>query len=111
MVTEFLTLFFAVIGILSALRFLVLKFMTYKEERFTLVLPLFCENNEIKEKIKNLYELTSMWGIHKMSTIAVINYGASKKFVSELEEYFKGYDFFKIIDSDELKDDLSSILK
>jgi len=43
MVSEISMLIFAIIGILSILRYLIFKFINWKEEKFTLVLPVFSE--------------------------------------------------------------------
>ncbi|MBR3789262.1 MAG: hypothetical protein IKJ86_04680, partial [Clostridia bacterium] len=67
--TEVFTLIFAIIGILSILRFLIFKFITFKEEQFTLLLPVHKENEEIFSRIENLREFLDFSGIHKKCTV------------------------------------------
>ena len=47
MVAEASMLIFAIIGILSILRFLIFKFITFKEDEFTLLVPIFDEDEAI----------------------------------------------------------------
>lgn len=104
------TLVFAVVGILSILKWLVLKFMSWKEERFTIVLPLFSEDEEIVNHIDNLRALLEYVGIYKKSTIALINYGASEWFVNKLKEKYDFSEFLKIYDSTKAGEGLKEIM-
>lgn len=101
MVAEVSMLILAIIGILSILRFLIFKFISFKEDKFTLVLPVFSEDEEIFSRIENLREFLEFSGIHKKSTVVIINYGAKKWFLEKIDEMYGYYGFLKIIESDE----------
>ncbi len=110
MVAEVTVLVFAVIGILSILRFLIFKFISYREEKFTLVIPVFSEDEEVFWRIENLREFCEFCGIHKKYTVVIINYGARKWFLEKLEELYGYYGFLKIVDSVEAGDALKEII-
>ena len=111
MVAEVSMLIFAVIGILSILRYLIFKFISFKEEKFTLVLPVFSENEEIFSRIENLREFCDFCGIHKKCTVVIINYGAANWFLEKIEEQYGYYGFLKIIEADEAGDALEEIIR
>ena len=110
MIAEVSMLIFAVIGILSILRYLIFKFISFKEDRFTLVLPVFSESDEIFHRIENLREFLEFSGIHKKCTVVIINYGAGDWFLEKIQENYGYYGFLKIIDSDEAGDALKEII-
>lgn len=101
MIAEVSMLIFAVIGILSILRFLIFKFISIKEDKFTLVLPVFSEDEEIFSRIENLREFLEFSGIHKKSTVVIINYGAKEWFLEKLNDMYGYYGFLKIIEANE----------
>ena len=111
MVVEVSMLIFAVIGILSILRFLIFKFITFKEEQFTLLLPVCNESEEIFIHIENLREFLDFSGIHKKCTVVIVNYGANKWFLEKIEEQYGYYGFLKIIEADEMGDALEEIIR
>ena len=53
MVAEVAMLIFAIVGILSILRFIIFKFISFKEEKFNLIIPVFKEDEEVFRKIEN----------------------------------------------------------
>lgn len=111
MITEIFMLGFAIIGILSILRFLIFKLISWKETAFTLVLPIFSENEEIFSRIENLREFCEFTGIHKKCTLVVINYGASKQFLEKIDEMYGYYGFLKIVESAEAGESLEEIVR
>ena len=111
MIAEVSMLVLAIIGILSILRFLIFKFISFKEERFTLVLPVCKEDEEIFGRIENIREFLEFCGIHKKCTVVIINYGAEKWFLEKIQENYGYYGFLKIIDSDEAGDALQEIIR
>ncbi len=111
MVAEVSMLIFAVIGILSILRYLIFKFISFKEEKFTLVLPVFSESDEIFHRIENLREFCEFCGIHKKCTVVIVNYGANKWFLEKIEEQYGYYGFLKIIEAEEVGDALEEIIR
>lgn len=110
MVAEVSMLIFAIIGILSILRYLIFKFISFKEERFTLVLPVFSESEEIFSRIENLREFCEFCGIHKKCTVIIVNYGAPDWFMEKIDEQYGYYGFLEIIDGDEVGDVLEEII-
>ena len=110
MVSEVFMLIFAVVGILSILRFLIFKFISFKEEKFTLVLPLFSEDKEVFRRIENVREFCEFCGIHKKCTVVIINYGAEEWFLEKIEETYGYYGFLKIVDKEDVKEALKEII-
>lgn len=111
MVSEISVLIFAIIGILSILRYLIFKFISWKEEKFTLVLPVFSENEEIFSRIENIREFCEFCGIHKKCTVAIINYGAPEWFLEKINELYGYYGFLEIIEADEAGEALKEIIR
>lgn len=108
--TEIFTLIFAVIGILSILRFLIFKFITFKEEQFTLLLPVCNESEEIFIHIENLREFLDFTGVHKKCTVVIINYGVSKEFLEKIDSMYGYYGFIKIIDKENAGESLKEFI-
>ena len=108
--TEIFTLIFAIIGILSILRFLIFKFITFKEEKFTLLLPVCKENEEIFNRIENLREFLDFTGVHKKCTVVIINYGVSEEFLEKIDSMYGYYGFLKIIDKENAGESLKEII-
>ena len=108
--TEILTLILAVIGILSVLRFCIFKFITFKEEYFTLLLPVFKEDEEIFNRIENLREFLDFTGVHNKITVVIINYGVSKEFLEKIDSMYGYYGFIKIIDKENAGESLKEII-
>ena len=108
--TEIFTLIFAIIGILCILRFIIFKFISFKEEKFTLVLPVFSEDEEVFRRIENLREFLEFSGIHKKCTVVIINYGAEEWFLEKIEETYGYYGFLKIVDKEDVKEALKEII-
>ena len=108
--TEIFTLIFAIVGILSILRFLIFKFITFKEEKFTLLLPVCKENEEIFNRIENLREFLDFTGVHKKCTVVIINYGVSEEFLGKIDSMYGYYGFLKIIDKENAGESLKEII-
>ena len=109
--TEIFTLIFAVIGILSILRFLIFKFITFKEESFALLLPVYKEDEEIFSRIENLREFLDFTGVHKKCTVVIINYGVSEEFLEKIDSMYGYYGFLKIIDKENAVESIKEIIK
>lgn len=109
--TEIFTLILAVIGILGVLRFCIFKFITFKEDCFTLLLPVFKEDEEIFNRIENLREFLDFTGVHKKCTVAIINYGVSEDFLKKIDSMYGYYGFIKIIDKENAGESLKEIIK
>ncbi len=110
MVAEVAGLVLAIIGVLSILRFLIFKFICFKEEKFTLVLPVFSEDEEIFRRIENLREFLEFSGIHKKCTVVIINYGAENWFLEKIEAIYGYYGFLRIIDKENAGEALKEII-
>ena len=110
MVAEVSMLILAIIGILSILRFLIFKFISFKEESFNFVIPVFKEDEEIFRRIENLREFFEFSGIHKKCTVVIINYGAEKLFLEKIDEMYGYYGFLKIIDKENAGEALKEII-
>lgn len=101
MFSDIVALIFGILGIVFVLLSLVFKIITWKEEIYTITLPLYSESDEIYTRICNITDFTEFCGVHKKSTVVIINYGASNKFCNNLENYFRNCINLKIINSNE----------
>lgn len=99
MFSDIIALIFGILGIVFVLLSLVFKVVTWREESYTLTLPLYSESEEIYTHICNLTDFTEFCGIHKKCTVVIINYGASESFCLNLENYFRNCISLKIINS------------
>ncbi len=97
MLSEIFSLILAIIGVVFLLLSIIFKMLVWKGCDVIISIPLNSDDKEIYDKIINLREICSFLGIQKQCTIAVINYGASGKFINELKNYFSEYSFLKII--------------
>lgn len=102
MLSDIVALFLAVVGVVFILFAIIFKLLVWKENGVIISIPLNSDDNEIYDRITNLWEICSFLGIQKQCTIAVINYGASNLFISKLKSYFSEYDFIKIIKAENL---------
>ena len=110
MIAEVAMLILAVVGILSILRFIIFKFISFKEEKFNLIIPVFKEDEEVFRRIENLREFLEFSGIHKKCTVVIINYGAPNWFLEKIDEMYGYYGFLKIIEADEAGNALKEII-
>ncbi len=104
--SDIITLGLSVLGIVFLLMLFVLRLMVWQSEKITVVLPLYSVNDNIYSKIYHIYSLFDFLGIHKKCTVVVINYGAPEDFCNEIRDYYKNYDFLKIINPSDLQDKL-----
>jgi hypothetical protein len=102
MLSDIVALFLAVVGVVFILFAIIFKLLVWKEKGVIISIPLNSDDNEIYDRITNLWEICSFLGIQKQCTIAVVNYGASNLFISKLKSYFSEYDFIKIIKAENL---------
>lgn len=102
MFSDISALFLAILGILFILFIIIFKLMVWKEKDVVISVPLDSDDREIYNRIINLKDICEFLGVQKQCTIVVVNYGASKYFIDELEECFSDYDFLKIIDKENL---------
>ena len=100
MLSDIVALFLAVIGVVFILFSILFKLMVWKESGVVLSIPLNSDDNEIYDRITNLWEICCFLGIQKQCTIAVVNYGASEFFINKLTNHFSQYDFLKIFDKE-----------
>ena len=110
MVAEVAMLIFAIVGILSVLRFIIFKFISFKEEKFNLIIPVYKEDEEVFRRIENLREFLEFSGIHKKCTVVIINYGAENWFLEKVDEMYGCYGFLKIVDKEDVKEALKEII-
>ena len=110
MVAEVAMLIFAIVGILSVLRFIIFKFISFKDEKFNLIIPVFKEDEEVFRRIENLREFLEFSGIHKKCTVVIINYGAENWFLEKIDEMYGCYGFLKIVDKEDVKEALKEII-
>ena len=100
MLSDIVALILAVTGVIFILFSIVFKLLVWRESDVILSIPLNSDDKEIYDRIINLWEICSFLGIQKQCTIVVVNYGASESFINELNNYYNGYNFLRIIDKD-----------
>ena len=100
MLSDTVALFLAIVGVVFILFSVLFRLMVWKESGVSISIPLNSDDEEIYNRIKNLREICSFLGIQKQCTIVVVNYSASESFINELNNYYNGYNFLRIIDKD-----------
>ena len=100
MLSDTVALFLAIAGVVFFLFSIIFRLMVWKESGVSISIPLNSDDEEIYNRIKNLREICSFLGIQKQCTIVVVNYSASESFINELNNYYNGYNFLRIIDKD-----------
>ncbi len=106
MLSDIITLGLSVLGIVFLLILFVSRLMVWKSDNITVVLPLSSQSDNIYSKVYHIYSLFDFLGIHKKCTVVLINYGAPENFCNEVREFYKNYDFIKILDQSDLQDKL-----
>ena len=102
MLSDIVVLFLAVAGVVFILFSVIFKLLIWKGKNIVISIPLNSDDNELLDRITNLWEICSFLGIQKQCTIVVVNYGASEYFINELKEYFSQYSFVRFIDKENL---------
>ncbi len=105
MLNEIIILVFGILGILLTLMSIVFKLLLWKEERFTLMLPLKNNDMSIINRLCNLRDILDFCGMYKKSTVVLINYGASDYFCNKITADFGG-NFVKILSPDQISKEL-----
>ncbi len=100
MLSDIVALILAITGVVFILFTIIFKLLVWKGSDITLSIPLHSDDNEIYDRITNLWEICSFLGIQKQCTIVIINYGASETFIIRLKNHFSQYDFLRIIDKE-----------
>ena len=104
MFSDIIALIFGILGIVFVLLSFVFKLIVWREDNYTILLPLYSDNEEIYTRLCNIGDFTEFCGIHKKCTIVIINYGANEVFCNNLKSYFNNYINLKIIKSTESTD-------
>lgn len=102
MLSDIVSLFLAIIGVLFILFLIIFKLLVWKESEAVISISLKSDDKEIYDRITNLWEICCFLGIQKQCTIVVVNYGASKIFINKLKNHFSQYDVIKIIEAENL---------
>lgn len=97
MFCDIMTFIFALWGIISFLFCFIFKLTVWQMGDITIAVPLIGYDKEIYNKICNIRSFCDFCGIKKRCTIAIVNYGAPDWFCDEILNYYKNYDFLKII--------------
>ncbi len=97
MLSDILTFTLVITGISALLLCGVFRLLVWREESFTFLIPLFDDSPLIYNRLCHISEICSFCGIHKKSTVILVNYGASDSFCEALTDYFKNENFIKII--------------
>ncbi len=106
MCSDIITLGLSVLGIIFLLIIFVLKIMVWQSDKITVVVPFYTDNAAIYSTVYQLYSVFNFLGLHKKCTIVLINYGASENFCNEVREFYKNYNFVKILNSCDLQNKL-----
>ena len=100
MLSDIVSLFLAIVGVVFILFSIIFKLMVWKERGVVISIALNSDDMAIYDRITNLREICCFLGIQKQCTIAVVNYGASNLFISKLKHHFSEYDFLKIVNAE-----------
>ncbi len=101
MLTDIVTLALAILGIVFLLLTFMFTLIVWQEEHFTLVLPLKKQDDAIFDRIYNIRSFCEFLGIHKKSTVVLINYDAPDWFCKKIESCFPEESFIKIAETTE----------
>ena len=102
MLSDIVAFILAILGVIFILFIVVFKLMIWKENDVIITVPLNYDDDEIYNRVKNLWEICSFLRIQKQCTIVIVNYGASENFINELGNYFIQYSSLKIINKENL---------
>lgn len=97
---DVIALIFAVFGVISLLYLLMFGFLSWRENGFTAVVPLFYEDEAVFMRIDDIRMFAELCPLHKKTKIALINYGAPESFLDEIRKRYAGFDFLFIVDSE-----------
>ena len=106
MFSDIIALIFGILGIVFVLLSFVFKLVTWREESYTLALPLYSDDEEIYNRICNLTDFLEFCGIHKKCTVVIINYGAPEDFCNEILSFYEKYNFLRLIHYYDIQDKL-----
>lgn len=97
MYNDIFTFAFAVFGIVAVMLYITFKLMVWRIDEFTIAIPLREYDKGIYTKIYNIRSFCDFCSLKNKCTIVLINYGAPDWFCDEIKDYYKGYDFLKIV--------------
>lgn len=102
MINEILTFILAVAGLVFALWFMVLRLISWRINNLTVTIPVYNDDTALFDEVYAVYSLCDFCKIKKRCTIALVDYGASVEFCNTITEFYKNYDFIKLIKPDDL---------
>ena len=103
---DIISLGFAIFGVVSFLYIVMFKLVSWREEEFVCVIPLYGDDKSVFARIDDLRLFAEICSIHKKLKIVAVNYGAPAWFVKLLNERYESYGFLTVIDSDSAADEL-----
>ena len=104
--SDILILGFAIMGLVSFLMFVVMKFLAWRTDEITITIPLKeCDQN-IFYKIYNIRSIFDFCGMKEKCTVVIINYGAPEWFCNEILSYYEKYNFVRLVHYYDLADKL-----
>lgn len=102
MLSDIITLAFAIAGMIYILLSGVLRILLWREEGFLVTIPLYTSDESIIRRTGNLRSLLEFCGIHKKCTVVIVNYGAPDWFCDKIADYFGQCKNLKIIKAENL---------
>ena len=100
MLSDIVSLALSILGIVFLLFVFMFRLMEWQEPGFTLAVPLRKADEDIFSRLSNLRSLCEFLGIHKKTTVVLINYGVPEWFIIKLKSHFSD-DFIRIASSTE----------
>lgn len=100
MYNDIFTLIFAIFGIIAATIYFTFRLIVWRLDDFMIAIPLKEYDKNIYSKIYNIRSFCDYCSLKNKCTIVLINYGAPDWFCNEIKDYYKEYNFLKIVSCD-----------
>lgn len=104
--SDIVTLGLAILGMIFLMMSITVFFTAMRTENINVAVPLRHCDKDIFRRIYNIRSVLEFCGMKYRSTVVLVNYGASEDFCNMIKEYYKNYNFLKIIDSDDIQTEL-----
>ncbi|HZK20902.1 MAG TPA: hypothetical protein VFC76_01350 [Oscillospiraceae bacterium] len=88
--SDFLTLLFALIGIVLLLYYIMFRLFMWGEKGGVFIVPLYPSEKEPRTRISNIKKLFELTGFDKISVLLIVDYGIEKKDIDTIKNIYRG---------------------